>query len=466
MTAKSKQAAKHDEDRWLQARVDLIVATLPLTAVLNPAWAGLTIIPLGGGFPEFGVIPLKTLGAVVGLHLLNSVFATAFYIWAKRTKVGVRRVFAAFLVLQLWVSMTWGVGVLLSWEEGNSTNNTFLALLFIGMTWALAMTRSVHMLVLATGTIPMIIMFWWRAATGSSEAAEVFAYFTPVFTAYAWFMAISARDRVNQLLQTRFDLEDMAKALETARSQAVAKSQEAEAASASKSAFVANMSHELRTPLNAILGFAELIERQGVGGEVPEQYRGYAKDVRESGEHLLSLINDMLDVAKIEAGRMEIDPQILDAAEAVDAAVRIVAHRAESKGQRIDVQVDGGVRLRADERAFKQILLNLLSNAVKFSPEGGRVAISCRAHPDGTTRVVIEDTGPGIPADKVATLFRPFSRVDNRYDSNSNGTGLGLALVRGLVALHDGKVWVENKPAGGLMAIVEFPGQSVAAKAA
>jgi two-component system cell cycle sensor histidine kinase PleC len=163
---------------------------------------------------------------------------------------------------------------------------------------------------------------------------------------------------------------------------------------------------------------------------------------------------------------MEIHLQALDAAEAVDAAVRLVAHRAESKRQRIDVQVDADVRLRADERAFKQILLNLLSNALKFSPEGGRVAISCSTQHDGVTRVIIEDSGPGIPADKVATLFRPFSRVDNRYDRNANGTGLGLALVRGLVALHDGKVWVENKSAGGLMAIVEFPGQRAAAKAA
>lgn len=469
MTAIGQQTVrttKHDDDRWLQARVDLIVATLPLTAVLNPVWAGLTIIPLGGGFPEFGIIPLSTLAAVVALHLLNSAFATAFYLWAKRTKVGVRRVFAAFLILQLWVSMTWGIGVLLSWVEGNSTNNTFLALLFIGMTWALAMTRSVHMLLLATGTIPMIAMFWWRAATGSSEAAEVFAYFTPIFTAYAWFMAISARDRVNQLLQTRFDLEDMARALEIARNEALAKSAEAEAASASKSAFVANMSHELRTPLNAILGFAELIHGKSVGGEVSDQYRGYAGDIRDSGEHLLSLINDMLDVAKIEAGRMEIDPQMLDAAWAVESAVRLVAHRAEAKRQRIDVKIDAGVRLLADERAFKQILLNLLSNAVKFSPEGGSVAVLCRAQSDGTTQVVIDDNGPGIPADKLATLFRPFSQVDNRYDRNSSGTGLGLALVRGLVALHDGKVWVENKPTSGLRAIVEFPGQHAAAKAA
>lgn len=458
------RTTKHDADRWLQARVDLIVATLPLTAVLNPVWAGLTIVPLGGVFPEFGVIPLPTLAAVVGMHLLNSVLATAFYLWAKRTKVGVRRVFAAFLVLQLWVSLTWGAGVLLSWEEGNSTNNTFLALLFIGMTWALAMTRSVHMLLLATGTIPMIVMFWWRAATGSSEAAEVFTVFTPIFTAYAWFMAVSARDRVNQLLKTRFDLEDMAKALEIARSEAVAKSAEAEAASASKSAFVANMSHELRTPLNAILGFAEVIERCAVGGEVPPQYRAYAGDIRESGSHLLSLINDMLDVAKIEAGKMELDPGTLDAKAVVDSAVRLVANRAEAKGQTIDVAIDKDVLLQADERAFKQILINLLSNAVKFSPDGGKIVVRCTRSGEGSA-LVVEDCGPGIPDENIKQLFRPFSQVDNRYDRNAGGTGLGLALIKGLIALHGGTVRVENMTQGGLRAIVEFPARRKAAAA-
>lgn len=464
MTAATRTTTKHDPDRWLQARVDLIVATLPLTAVLNPVWAGLTIVPLGGAFPEFGVIPLTTLAAVVGLHLLNSVLATAFYLWAKRTKVGVRRVFAAFLVLQLWVSMTWGVGVLLSWVEGNSTNNTFLALLFIGMTWALAMTRSVHMLLLATGTIPMIAMFWWRAATGSSEAAEVFAVFTPIFTAYAWFMAVSARDRVNQLLQTRFDLEDMAAALETARNEALAKSAEAEAASASKSAFVANMSHELRTPLNAILGFAEVIESEAVGGEVPLQYRAYAGDIRESGSHLLSLINDMLDVAKIEAGKMEIDPGTLDAKAVIDGAVRLVAHRVEAKAQEVEVAVDRDVVLQADERAFKQIVINLLSNAVKFSPDGGRIVVRCVRRGEGSA-LVVEDTGPGIPDEKIKQLFRPFNQVDNRYDRNAGGTGLGLALIKGLIALHGGTVRVENMTQGGLRAIVEFPVRRNAAAA-
>jgi two-component system cell cycle sensor histidine kinase PleC len=268
------------------------------------------------------------------------------------------------------------------------------------------------------------------------------------------------------MLAARFELEDMAAALEVARSDAVTKTIEAEAASASKSAFVANMSHELRTPLNAILGFAELIQSEGVGGEVPAQYRAYAGDIRESGAHLLSLINDMLDIAKIEAGKMEIDCQVLDAPASIEGAVRLIAQRAEDKRQAIDVSADPQVRLLADERAFKQILLNLLSNAVKFSPEDSTIAVTCTRQPDGTTRLTVADEGPGIHADKIKQLFRPFSQVDNRYDRNTGGTGLGLALVRGLVALHDGKVWLENKPAGGLIAAIEFPGPNARAQAA
>jgi two-component system cell cycle sensor histidine kinase PleC len=251
-----------------------------------------------------------------------------------------------------------------------------------------------------------------------------------------------------------------------ARSEAVTKTIEAEAASASKSAFVANMSHELRTPLNAILGFAELIQSQAVGGEVPEQYRVYAGDVRESGEHLLSLINDMLDIAKIEAGKMEIERQILDAPASIESAVRLIFQRAGGRRQSIEVSVDPHARLVADERAFKQILLNLLSNAVKFSPEGSKIAVSCVSQPGGITRLTVADEGPGIPSDQIKQLFRPFSRADNRYDRSTNGTGLGLALVRGLVALHDGKVWLENRPAGGLIAAVEFPDLNARAHAA
>ena len=441
----------------MKPRVDMVVMSLPLTMVLNPVWAALSIIPLGGGFPSFGIVPIPVLFGVIALHVFNSCIAGAVYLWATRKDPSPKNVFTVLLVMQIWLSISWGAGALACWEDGNTTNNTFLALLVIGMAWALAITRSVHPLLFACGILPMMTMFWLRAALSPGEAATVFMFFSPVFAAYAWFLGTSTRDRVNQMLNARFGLEDMAKDLEDARNEAVVRTNDAEAASASKSAFVANMSHELRTPLNAILGFAELIEREAVGGEVPAQYRAYASDIRESGAHLLSLINDMLDVAKIEAGRMELDRQPLDAPSAVDAAVRLIAQRAEAKGQTVVVDVDARAALFADERAFKQILLNLLSNAVKFSPDGGAVAVSCRQQGDGAVRVTIADQGPGIPPDKIKQLFRPFSRVDNRYDRNANGTGLGLALVHGLIALHGGKVWLENKTEGGLVATVEFP---------
>ena len=467
MTANGTSREQHvDRGRWLRARVDVVVSSLPLTIVLNPIWAALSIIPLGGQYPAFGMVALPVLVGIVGMHLLNSALAGAVYVWVRKEN-SARQALTGLILLQVWVSTSWGAGVLMCWVEGNDVNNTFLALLVIAMIWALALTRSVHPILFVAGIVPLALMFWLRAMMSGSEAAQVFTIFTPVFAAYAWFMGNSARDRVNEVLKSRFAIEDMAQALEAARHEAEEKSKEAEMASASKSAFVANMSHELRTPLNAILGFAEIIENQSVGQEVPEKYRTYARDIRESGAHLLSLINDMLDVAKIESGKMEIDRWLVDAKANIDSAVRLISSRNAAKSQSVSVLVDENVRLFADERALKQILLNLLSNATKFSPDGGDILVRCASDSTGVVRISVEDSGPGIPPEKLKLLFKPFSQIDNRYDRNAGGTGLGLSLVRGLIALHGGRVWLENKPTGtGLIASVEFPPDQCAAQAA
>jgi two-component system cell cycle sensor histidine kinase PleC len=217
------------------------------------------------------------------------------------------------------------------------------------------------------------------------------------------------------------------------------------------------MSHELRTPLNAILGFAEMIETAAVGPAISDQYRGYGGDIHASGTYLLSLINDMLDVAKIEAGKMELDLHHLDGREIIESALRLIAHRADQKSQTITHHIGAGITPYADERAFKQILVNLLSNAVKFSPQGSQIEIVCKRTNNGGMHLAVGDTGPGIPEAKIARLFRPFERVDNSYGSGG-GTGLGLALVHGLVTLHGGRVWMENKKTGGLLVHVELPG--------
>jgi two-component system cell cycle sensor histidine kinase PleC len=246
--------------------------------------------------------------------------------------------------------------------------------------------------------------------------------------------------------------------LEETRDDALKKRFEAETANASKTAFLANMSHELRTPLNAILGFSEIIAQECFGPVGSRRYQDYANDIHSSGAHLLSLINDLLDVAKIEAGRMEISPHPLDAGHAFDVALKLAGNNASAKGQTLKIAVEPSCPpLYADERALKQILINLVSNAVKFTPTGGRIDVRASKARDGGFQIMVRDNGPGIPRDKLDKIFTPFSQVDNRYDRQAGGTGLGLALVRGLAELHGGRAWIESDEGAGCTAYVVLP---------
>ena len=250
----------------------------------------------------------------------------------------------------------------------------------------------------------------------------------------------------------------MARELEETRDDALRKRFEAEAANASKTAFLANMSHELRTPLNAILGFSEIIAQECFGPVGNARYRDYAGDIHSSGAHLLSLINDLLDIAKIEAGKMDISSNPLEAVRVFDIALKLVGAKAREKGQSLTIAVEPSApALYADERAHKQILINLVSNAVKFTPEGGRIEVVGGLARDGGFQIMVKDNGPGIPRDKLDKIFTPFSQVDNRYDRQAGGTGLGLALVRGLAELHGGRAWLESEFGKGCSVFVNLP---------
>jgi len=259
----------------------------------------------------------------------------------------------------------------------------------------------------------------------------------------------------------RFKVEDLARELEETRDEALKKRFEAEAANASKTAFLANMSHELRTPLNAILGFSEIIAQECFGPVGSERYRDYAGDIHASGAHLLSLINDLLDVAKIEAGRMDLASKVLDAAKTFDVALKLVGSKARDKNQQLEIVVEPGAPpLYGDERAIKQILINLVSNAVKFTPLGGRIEVVGGRASNGDFQITVRDNGPGIPRDKLDNIFQPFNQVDNRFDRQAGGTGLGLALVRGLAQLHGGRAWVESEYGRGCSVFVTLPVES------
>jgi signal transduction histidine kinase len=226
------------------------------------------------------------------------------------------------------------------------------------------------------------------------------------------------------------------------------KTRQLEIANKHKSDFLANMSHELRTPLNAIIGFSEaLIEK--MFGELNDKQLDYLKDIHSSGRHLLSLINDILDLSKIEAGRMELDLAEFDLPAALANAVTLVKERAQRHGIALAIEVDPALgTVRADERKFKQIMLNLLSNAVKFTPEGGRVSVSAR-RADAVVEVAVADTGIGIAPEDQQAVFEEFKQVGRDYTRKAEGTGLGLALTKRFVELHGGELRLESAPGKG-----------------
>ena len=226
------------------------------------------------------------------------------------------------------------------------------------------------------------------------------------------------------------------------------KSRQLEIANQHKSDFLANMSHELRTPLNAIIGFSEVLVEK-MFGEVNDKQLDYLKDIHSSGRHLLSLINDILDLSKIEAGRMELDIAEFDLRSALENAMTLVKERAQRNGISLSLEVDLSLGLfRGDERKFKQILLNLLSNAVKFTPEGGKVSVSARPAA-AVLEVSVADTGVGIAATDQELVFEEFKQVGTDYTRKAEGTGLGLALTKRFVELHGGTIRLASEPGKG-----------------
>jgi PAS domain S-box-containing protein len=231
----------------------------------------------------------------------------------------------------------------------------------------------------------------------------------------------------------------------------------AEIANRTKSEFLANMSHELRTPLNAIIGFSEIIQKEMFGPIGSPRYKEYASDIFESGTHLLNLINDILDVSKAEAGKIELQESQVLVKDLVDASLRLIMPRAREAGVTLtDPHVDHLPPLRADERRLKQVLINLLSNAVKFTPAGGRVSLDATIEPDGVA-IRVRDTGIGMEAEDIPKALEPFVQVDSRLSRKYEGTGLGLPLSRALVELHGGRLQIESQPGHGTTVTVLLP---------
>ena len=235
--------------------------------------------------------------------------------------------------------------------------------------------------------------------------------------------------------------------------------QTAEQASAMKSQFLANMSHELRTPLNAIIGYSEMILLGIAGPITPGRYRDYIEDIHAGGKHLLSLINDLLDLSKAESGKLEPVEEVFDLAILGQEVVGLLAGEAHTSGVKLSLATASqSLWLKGDGRMIKQVVLNLVANALKFTPKGGSVSIDIHRNFHGDTRVLVKDTGIGIPRDEIPRAFAAFVQIENAYTRDSNkGTGLGLALCKRFVEMHQGRIGIDSELGVGTIVTVSFP---------
>ncbi len=291
----------------------------------------------------------------------------------------------------------------------------------------------------------IIVTFWWTRKWRTQH--QILKEATERAEAGLREVARSEQEilRLNQGLERR--VADRTSELARVASELEVRNREVERANRMKTEFLARMSHELRTPLNAIVGFSDLLAEEPAG-PLPPTYKRFAANIQEGAQHLLQVVNDVLDLSKIEAGRIDLKREGLQAADALKDVLSVITPLARIKNIVIENQLPGGVRIIADRTRFKQILYNLLSNAVKFTPEHGRVWIADRSQGDAAC-FCVGDTGIGIPREELAAIFEEFHQVGPRSGTGMEGTGLGLAITKRLVGLHGGTIWVESAAEGG-----------------
>ncbi|MBV9738716.1 MAG: HAMP domain-containing histidine kinase [Hyphomicrobiales bacterium] len=352
------------------------------------------------------------------------------------------------------------VGDLLSIDFGLA--RLFLLFVVIMVSAVTAMLAETVPLAVVFGLVPISIRLTTLAVTQESLSDIMLA--AMAVGAQLFFLLFS--NRLHQTTLTSLKLRAEKEALLLEVQEAKANSDEArrraEEANLAKSHFLATMSHELRTPLNAILGFSEVMKGEVFGPHANPAYREYANDIHASGHHLLTLINEILDLSRIEAGRYDLREEAISIAHIIDDARHMLSLRAKAKNQTVHAKIEMNLpRLWADERATRQIVLNVLSNAIKFTPPGGEIWIKAGWTAGSGQYISIKDSGPGIPEEEIPLVLSSFGRGSLAIKTAEQGSGLGLPIVKGLVDLHGGTFILKAKPREGTEVVVTFPPERV-----
>jgi len=434
----------------------------------NRISASLVILLLVGtiGFLSSLWTGAMTAGAwTVSVLVIHAVIITKCRQFLKETpnEAGARRWRLRFIILDLFYGLAWmfilihPVGV----DESSGTFMLFVMLLVVAVSSMLA--SSLPMAVFAA-TFPVTAAIALDFALQGTLRDYILAMMAVTAQGYFALLAYRLYSTTLATLVARAEKDALIGELEQAKAISDEARQRAEAANISKSRFLAQMSHELRTPLNAILGFSEVMKTEVFGAHSVPAYKEYSSDIHNSGVHLLGLINEILDLSRIEAGRYELNEESVSLVAIVEDCHHLLKLRASNRGITIHEVFEQELpRIWADERAVRQIVLNLLSNAIKFTPQGGEIWLKVGWTASGGQYLTCKDTGPGIPEEEIPIVLASFGQGSNSIKSAEQGAGLGLPIAKSLVDLHGGSFVLKSKLRIGTEVIVTFPPERVVA---
>ena len=426
------------------------------------ALPGLALLSIALGFVALHWTPLSGLlvwlGLVACALLLVSRLANGF-LSSKETEISAKRWGGLFATAEVVLGSAFALFVLLAWNRQEPQAATFM---LVALLLVAAMNATVTATVPAAvygGLAPMTFaILAVLRPTGLSNNDWLIALLALGTLVYFVDLARKLNAAALQALTFQVEKDELIAELEQSKANSDLARRRAEESNLAKSRFLATMSHELRTPLNAILGFSEVMQAELFGQHAVPAYREYAKDIHSSGEHLLMLINEILDLSRVEAGRYELREEWVDLEAILDECRHLVALRATKKSiQIIEEPAARLPRLWADGRALRQVALNLLSNAIKFTPQGGQVRIQLGATESGGQFFSIADTGAGIPENEIPLVMASFGRGTLAHKTAEEGTGLGLPIAKGLVELHGGTFTLTSKVREGTEVTVMFP---------
>ncbi len=429
-----------------------VALALPVIALLF-ALASLMWTPMvaAGGW-----LACTLAAQAVQLHLCRH------YEHAEKSHAKVPEWIGMLAASELLYASCWSLPLFLFWQPGNDLQHIYLIATLMTVVAVRIMIANNFMPVVIAGSGFISFAIAIRCLTEASPLYVALGAMAVIVEVFFIQLARRLQETARDMLIFKAQRERLIDQLNSAREQAEASRLKAEEASRAKSRFLATMSHELRTPLNAIMGFSEILSHEMMGPHAVTAYKSYSTDIHHSGNYLMHLINDILDLSRIEAGRVELQEKPVSLTAIGEDCARLLGLRVQDKKQTLKMNFEPhSPEILGDERSVRQMWLNLLANAIKFTPRGGSIEMVVRRHDNGALSLAVNDTGPGIPKQELAAAMGAFTRGTLATRHAIDGAGLGLPIINGLAKLHGAELQIKTRAGGGTEAIVIFPPKRV-----